>query len=118
MDNKKVGTHLKSMISEFDKRTEFFKEAFNNYYVPSNIKNASESICIKFKIKGICDPMYIANNIAYELGTGDGCGNFNDNEPNLSKLEHLADRLKFSYGCNIHEKGPLLRILMENIVSE
>jgi hypothetical protein len=110
--------NLKKVISELDKRTEFFKDAFEEYNIPPKIKNASESICIKFNIYGICDPMYIVNSIAYELGIGDGCGNFNDNEPDLSKLDYIADRLKFSYGCNIHEKDTLLRILVKNIVME
>ena len=30
---------------------------------------------------GVCDPMYIMNVIAMELGIGDGCGTFNLPEP-------------------------------------
>lgn len=116
--SKEIGTDFSGLISKLNKRTEFFEEAFKGHNVPQKIKNASESICIKFNIYGICDPMYIVNNIAYELGIGDGCSNFNDNEPDLSKIDYIADRLKYSYGCNIFEKDTLLRILVENIVME
>lgn len=61
---------------------EFFDEAFTNPvtrqadFVPADIRRLSERICRSYNIKGICDPMYIANVIAFELGLGDGQGNF------------------------------------------
>lgn len=57
-----------------DKR--FFELAFKGYTVPDNIKRLSTRLCRSYGINGICDPMYIANVIAYELGMGDGSGNF------------------------------------------
>lgn len=45
---------------------EFYSEAFKGYEVPDNLKLASMSICNRYDIKGICDPMYIANVIAKE----------------------------------------------------
>lgn len=61
---------------------DFFKEAFTNpvtrqpYDVPEDIKRLSRRLCQSYGIKGICDPMYIANVIAMELGRGDGQSNF------------------------------------------
>jgi len=97
-------------------KQEFFIEAFKGYNIPKNIRNISESICREFNIKGICDPMYIANVIAFELCLGDGCGNFNDNKPNFDNVNKLAERLKYSYGCNIDSLELTKSIIMKNII--
>ena len=76
-----------------------FNEAFKRYQVPERIRKASENICTEFNIKGICDPMYISNVIAFESGSGDGQSNFVSDEI-LNTLE-IAKRLQGSYGCNI-----------------
>ena len=62
-------------INKADK--DFFKEAFKGHNVPENLKRLSARLCRSYGIKGICDPMYIANIIALELGIGDGQSNFN-----------------------------------------
>jgi hypothetical protein len=62
----------------------FFDNAFTNpvtkepYKIPPELRKASERICCSYGIRGICDPMYIANVIAKELGLGDGGSNFFD----------------------------------------
>jgi len=96
-------------------KQEFFTEAFKGYNVPTNIRNISEGICKEFNIKGICDPMYISNVIAVELNLGDGCGNFNNNIPNLDNVNKLAERLRFSYGCNINNLESLKDIILGGI---
>lgn len=64
-------------------RNEFYKEAFRNtktnvpYDVPCDIKAIAKYICDAYRIKGLSDPMYIANTIAFGLGRGDGNGQFN-----------------------------------------
>ena len=64
---------------------EWFEEAFTNpvtrqaYKVPAKLRVLSERICRSYGIKGICDPMYIANVAALELGMGDGKSNFKPN---------------------------------------
>lgn len=58
------------------KQNEFFAEAFKGYTVPDDIRRLSERLCVTYGIRGICDPMYISNVIAKELGRGDGQGNF------------------------------------------
>jgi len=80
---------------------EFFEEAFEGYEVPSNIRKASEEICTRFNIKGICDPMYISNVIALESGSGTGGGEFYSGE--IDNIEKLAKRLQGAYGCNIRK---------------
>lgn len=61
----------------------FFIEAFTDpvsrkpYNVPDDLKRLSTRICRSYGIRGLCDPMYIANVIAVELGLGDGLSNFN-----------------------------------------
>lgn len=58
------------------KQNDFFDEAFKGHSVPRDIRRLSERLCLAYGIRGICDPMYIANVIAKELGLGDGQGNF------------------------------------------
>lgn len=45
---------------------------------PEKLKKIGERICMSYGIRGICDPAYITNIIAIELGLGDGKGNFYD----------------------------------------
>ena len=97
-------------------KQKYFTEAFKGYNVPTNIRNISESICREFNINGICDPMYIANVIAVELNLGDGCGNFADNKPNLDNVDKVAERLKYSYGCNIDSLELTKSIIMRNVI--
>jgi hypothetical protein len=54
----------------------FYKEAFKGVKVPVDIRRASERICTSYGIRGLTDPMYIANVIALETGRGDGKGDF------------------------------------------
>jgi hypothetical protein len=46
------------------------------YSVPDDIRRAATEICQAFGIRGISDPMYVANGIAQRLGRGDGASNF------------------------------------------
>lgn len=55
----------------------FFDAAFKGIPVPADIRRLSERICRSYGIRGICDPAYIANIIAVELGRGDGLSHFN-----------------------------------------
>lgn len=61
-----------------------FAEAFTNpitrqpYDPPADIRRAAERICQAYGIRGVCDPMYIANVIARETGRGDGESNFEE----------------------------------------
>ena len=67
---------------------DFFAEAFTNpitrepYQLPENLKRLATRICRSYGIRGVCDPMYIANVAAVELGLGDGLSNFNAGETN------------------------------------
>ena len=49
--------------------------------VPEKVKNAIKRAYSSYPSEcmpqGLCDPMYIMNTIALELGIGDGKGNFN-----------------------------------------
>lgn len=54
----------------------FLKEAFKGHEVPKGLKEATAHIVTVYGIKGISDPMYIANTIAKRTGKGDGEGNF------------------------------------------
>ena len=44
--------------------------------VPPDLKKLAIRICRSYGINGICDPQYIANIIALELGFGDGHSKF------------------------------------------
>uniref|UniRef100_A0A6M3K0E2 Uncharacterized protein n=1 Tax=viral metagenome TaxID=1070528 RepID=A0A6M3K0E2_9ZZZZ len=64
------------------KDKDFFDRAFTDpvtdipYAIPPDLRRLAERICRSYGIRGICDPMYIANIIALELGRGDGKSNF------------------------------------------
>ena len=45
---------------------------------PPNLRRLAERLCRSYGIRGLCDPAYIANVIAVELGLGDGLGNFKE----------------------------------------
>lgn len=61
---------------------EWFEDCFTNpvsgerYHLPPGLEKASRRIVRAYGIRGVCDPMYIANVIAVELGLGDGLSNF------------------------------------------
>ena len=76
-----------------------FDKNFEKYDVPGPIRTVAELISLRFNIKGVCDPMYIANVIAFESGSGDGAGNFTSAE--ITNIPVIAERLQFAYGCNI-----------------
>lgn len=78
-----------------------FKKCFKEYNVPLNLREISEKICKEFNIKGICDPMYICNVIAYESNIGDGDGNFTGYD--ISNVSIIAKRLQKAYRFNIPE---------------
>lgn len=44
--------------------------------VPPELRALSETLCREFNIRGVCDPMYIVNRAAIELGMGNGQGKF------------------------------------------
>lgn len=61
---------------------EWFDEAFTNpvtrepYPIPDDLREAATRIVRAYGIRGICDPMYIANVIAMETGRGNGESEF------------------------------------------
>ncbi len=55
----------------------FLDKAFKEYpEVPKDLRRVAERIVSAYNIRGICDPIYIANIIAYETGRGNGCSEF------------------------------------------
>lgn len=74
--------------------------------VPCDIKEAATVIVERFKIKGICDPMYICNVIASETKRGDGKGHFTEMSSPTPKeaFKEAAIRLQFAYSSLISVK--------------
>lgn len=75
--------HVNELIRESNEADrKWFEAAFTNpvtknpYTVPEDIKRLSTRLCRSYGIRGVCDPMYIANIIALETGRGDGQSNF------------------------------------------
>lgn len=70
---------LQERINEHNQKDkEFFDEAFKLHpQIPPKLRRLAERLCRSYGIRGICDPAYIANVIAVELGLGDGMSNFN-----------------------------------------
>lgn len=64
---------------------EWFDYAFTSpvsgesYAIPADLRRASERICTAYALRGVCDPMYVANVIAISIGRGDGQSNFKEN---------------------------------------
>ena len=62
-------------------RSQEFWDKRLNANVPDKVKNAIKRVYHAYPENlmpnGLCDPMYIMNVIAFELGIGDGKGNFN-----------------------------------------
>ena len=90
--------------------------------LPDAIRQASESICDRFTISGVCDPMYIANVTAFELGCGDGQGTFflADHEAREefdARLLRVVDRLSFAYStCIQGAKQELRQLIVKALV--
>lgn len=79
--------------------------------IPPALRAFSEALCLTYGINGICDPMYIVNVSAYELGCGDGAGTFFPLKEKITpeKIDHLIKRLAGSYGANIPSGDPGLK---------
>jgi len=60
---------------------EYWAERFRISNPPEKVKNALKAVYSAYPPEcmpqGLCDPMYMINVIAYELGIGDGQSNFN-----------------------------------------
>jgi len=74
--------------------------------MPDDLRCFSEAVCDHFNIRGICDPLYIANVTAYELGRGDGCSNFSAarraaGDDFSQRCDQVASRLAFAYSSSI-----------------
>ena len=82
--------------------------------VPVDLRCAAEAICIDHDIRGICDPMYITNVIAFELGRGDGCGHFNevsrqDGSEYTALLDKVSKRIAGSFGASLNVTPSTIR---------
>ena len=95
---------------------EWFEEAFTNESpVPLPLRKASERMCREFNICGVCDPMYIANIAALELGIGDGRSHFTaePGRPEPGIMDKLTERLSFSYSTCLGDRRQDLRPLLQ-----
>lgn len=88
----------KNGLANFKKRR-FFDYAFQKCSLPARLREFVEWFCIQANIRGICDPVYIANVVGAETGIGDGMGSFYHLKPdNLSEgVEKAVKRLRFAY---------------------
>lgn len=62
------------LLNEADRA--FFERAFEGMNPPADIRRIAERITRSYGLRGICDPAYIANIIAFEMGRGDGMSTF------------------------------------------
>ena len=115
------------MIDEELLSDEWFQEAFTDpvtrkpCVVPSNIRALSEYVCRAFKISGICDPMYIANVTAFELGMGSGYGDFEVQRnvlPNKEDAVRLANRFCQSYQSSISVSANKLAEVVSELLTK
>ncbi|MBA1204773.1 MULTISPECIES: hypothetical protein [Pseudomonas] len=85
----------------------FFEEAFKSYNVPPKIRAFAEAFCIRFDVRGICDPAYCANSAALKLKIGNGCGTFDhEKDPDENGIPLIGEQLLFSYSTCIQRTEP------------
>jgi hypothetical protein len=69
-----------------------YEAAFANYpQTPADLRVAATRICRAYAIRGICDPMYIANVIAVETGRGDGEHHFYESQSATEAADLIRD---------------------------
>lgn len=109
--------------------SDFYDDALSGYNVPEGLAEISKIICRLGQIRGVCDPMYICNVIAYETKAGDGCGEFHPQESveyACARIDSVIDRLTRSYETSFtrsgvssqtlktHIEAPLVKFLTEH----
>ena len=88
------------------------KDWFDNCFdigttdVPADLRRLSEAICLTYDIRGICDPMYIANVAAATFGRGDGRGTFHGEKQGTFEqfdacVTDFVGRIQFAYSATI-----------------
>lgn len=83
-------------------RPGFFEEALRDSALTPTLRTFAEAFCMRFDVRGICDPLYCANVAAFETGLGDGCGKFfSDRTPTEQGIAKVGDRLLFAYSTCI-----------------
>ena len=97
---------------------ELIESQFEGHEVPESIRKRVALIMRRFTIFGLCDGMYIANTIAYENGSGDGHGTFEDTA--ITKIHKIVHALMGAYGCNIFpcDKETLEDIIMNGTLEK
>lgn len=87
--------------------------------IPQVLLNFVSWFISRHNIRGICDPMYVANLTAYEIGWGNGCGTFCENLPAIQqvRLETAARRLFFSYSTCVTESNGNADEILKNLVA-
>lgn len=105
----------------------WFDECFDPD-APPDLRAFSTFLCRQHGIRGLCDPMYIANVTALEMGRGDGQGVFYAHaEPSMldrqesfrDDARRLAERLCFSYSSTIlpgRNEGERVRCVQEAVL--
>lgn len=100
----------------------WFDNCFENAQaVPTDLRAASQALCTCFNIRGICDPMYLANLVAMELGRGDGRGEFHRADVDVreefsSRIDKTVERIAFAYStCVGGNREDIARILREHL---
>lgn len=86
--------------------------------LPADIRSMSIEVCKQFRIKGVCDPLYIANVAAVELDRGDGRGQFypprsERTDDHAARLDKLANRLSSVYPSMQGKAGAVRPLLAQ-----
>lgn len=98
----------KTGLADYRKRR-FFDRAFENDNPPARLRAFAERFCLQGNINGVCDPMYICNVVAFEVGVGNGTGDFNwqgGTAPNQSDgIDKAVRRLMHAYSSCLAGTG-------------
>lgn len=103
---------------------DFYEEALANENIPAKLAEISKTFCRTAGIRGICDPVYVCNVIAFETQAGDGCGEYHPREDLDYAMSHISNaltRLESSYHSSMKEAGitpAMLRALLEEPMRE
>lgn len=91
-----------------ERRAGLFADGFGDASVPADMRALSEWFCTRFDVRGVCDPMYVANVAAVELQIGNGRGEFTGEAPKggAEALWRLARRLHYAYATCVQAAHP------------
>lgn len=107
-------------------RDDFYTEAFTDpvtrtpYAIPADLREFAVAFCDSFGIRGICDPMYVANVAAMGLERGDGRSDFQGSglagDDFSAGLKKVGRHLSFAYSSSCAGEEAQIEMLAQAFI--